>query len=130
MTGSELWTARNRLRDAVAILARPPDAQQEWLRSIGTFPLADELAIEFDDWAGLLPKFERDGLVDEASAGAVREVAAALDQLQDEFGESEDAWIASKLAASPMWEAVRRAAGHALVAFVIHDSAGVTARAG
>lgn len=127
MTESDLWAARNRLRDAVALLASPAEAQQEWLRSIGTFPLADELAIEFDDWARLLPQFERDGLVDEASVRAVKELDAALDALQSRLGEGPDAWDAGKLTSSGVWETVRRAAGHALVAFVIHDSGYVPA---
>ena len=37
------------LRDATARLASPSAAQIEYLRALGVAPLADELALEFDD---------------------------------------------------------------------------------
>lgn len=123
MTSAEFSAARNRLRDAVAVLASPPEAQREWLRRIGTFPVTDELAIEFDDWAQLLPQLGADDLVDDESDQAIQRLAAALDRLQAAFGTDPDKWQASALDESPEWETVREAAGPALVAFVIHDSA-------
>jgi len=127
VTAPELLTARNRLRDVVAVLASPPDAQEEWLRSIGVHPLADELVLELDDWMQLLPQFEREGLVDEASVQALRQLVLLADELQGKLGNTPEAWDAKRLATSPEWEAVRRAAGHALVAFVIHDAGAVAA---
>lgn len=65
-----VW-ARQRLWNAVAVLASPPDAQAEWLKEIGTYPLADELVLEFDDCAQLMEQLVEDGMLSAGAASVV-----------------------------------------------------------
>ncbi len=111
MNRDEAILARQQLWNATALLASPSDAQIAWLQKVGTYPLADELVLEFDDSAAVLDQLVSAGLVTEAGAAAVARANDALDQLQQ--GDTD--WSAESLAVSGLWNEVRRAAGMALV---------------
>ncbi|MGE0599378.1 MAG: hypothetical protein AB7J35_06955 [Dehalococcoidia bacterium] len=114
MNQEEAVRARQRLWNAVALLASPADTQKAWLKRVGTYPLADELVLEFDDCAVLTNQLVQSRALSEATASAIDGVAKAIDRLQS----VETDWDAEALADSMEWSRVRRAAGFALVEIV------------
>ncbi len=96
----------------MAVLASPPDAQAAWLERVGTYPSTDELALEFDEFAALVPQLAQADMLDPDAVSAITEVRLQLDPLQG----SDTEWDASALASSEHWAGVRRAAGLAVVA--------------
>ena len=115
---AELTTVREYLRDAVAILASPAEAQRRWLEQSDALPLTDELAIAFDDWFDFVPRLLEAGLLSKESAEALQRLAGSLDALQRELANDPSAWDAEQLDRAPAWDAVRRAAGLAVVALL------------
>lgn len=97
----------SRLTGALQRLAAPAHEQRRWLEEIGTAPLLDELALEFDD-ALKSPEGE-------AVASRVPEKIRCLDEHLLSFsGPSyERLWKVDALTA-PEWEEVRRLARNAL----------------
>ena len=73
---------RTNLLNAVAILASPLEAQLVWLERIGTLPLIDELALEFDDGFVLMDQLVSDGFITAASAAAEHARALGLFSLR------------------------------------------------
>ena len=102
------------LRDIVAVLASPAEAQRLWLKNLGTYPSADELALEFDDYAVHAPQFVTAGFIDEQAREAIYEVSSALHAIPAEPEE----WDAERALGSVPWERVRQAAGRAVVELV------------
>jgi hypothetical protein len=95
------------LRAAVERLAASPERQLAWLRELGTFPLLDELALEFDD------EFDRMGSsVDHASS---MRALTALDEQLSLMGGPENAglWWPEALDGAE-WSQVRELAVRAL----------------
>lgn len=68
-----------RLRDAADRLALGSADQIAWLKALGTGPLADELGLDFDQWAEFVPELQVRGLVPGAAV-------LALSRLSDELG--------------------------------------------
>lgn len=78
---------------------------------LGTAPSADELALELDDFVGMLPAAVRDGTLSEEQATGIRKVS----ELTASFSGSENAalWHVDQLDAR-QWSEVRRSACAAL----------------
>ncbi|MET9632101.1 hypothetical protein ABZX92_32035 [Lentzea sp. NPDC006480] len=91
------------LREAVSWLAAPAEEQLAYLKSIGTAPSADELALEFDDVKHLCP--------DEPAAAAL---TGRIDALLDAMSGPGPVWHTDSLATSPQWAEVRRLAADLL----------------
>jgi hypothetical protein len=73
------WTDAD-LLEAVERLAAEPSAQEQWLRSIGTWPMLDELALDF------AYEFDRvrhgpDDAIPPGALHALRELASHLDEI-------------------------------------------------
>ena len=105
------YRSRGHLFSAIAVLASPVEAQEASLRRTGTLPLTDELALELDAWAPLVPQLLDAGVLDEAAANAVAALEVALNNVQS----AGIPWTLESLASSELWAEVRRAAGLAVV---------------
>ncbi|KJK48095.1 hypothetical protein UK23_18095 [Lentzea aerocolonigenes] len=90
-------------RDAVHHLAMPASQQVEYLRSIGTAPSADELALEFDDVKHLCP--------DDPAAMTLSE---RIDALLEAMSGPGPVWHTDSLATSAQWAEVRTLAADLL----------------
>lgn len=95
---------------AISRLARPPESQIAYLETLGTWPSADELALELDDVAGEV--LGPPALLSEHQKSVVR----ALDKQLGEMSGSDRAelWSEEALRTSPEWERVRSLARSAL----------------
>ena len=111
MDASNAEKVRSYLQDSLAILASPAEAQKVYLERLGTLPLTDELVLEFDDWAGLVPQLAALEVISPAAHAAVNRLLSTLEALQA----AESDWELEQLRSLPEWQAVRRAAGLALV---------------
>ena len=96
---------------SVAVLALDADAQAAWLRTLGTFPAADELALEFDDGFPLVPAFIERGWLSETALPAL----VPLDEQLTAMSGGDRLWHAEALAVQPEWDRVRALAGAALL---------------
>lgn len=104
----------DRLRTAVSRLAAPAAEQIDYLRSINTYPSADELALEFHDLA-VSPSRLRSRCA--ISDDALRSMKALNEKLNSFSGERCSAeWDASALGSSPNWAEVRTLARRVLEA--------------
>lgn len=86
-------------------LAAEPTEQRDYLARLGTWPVLDELALEFDD------------VVDAYRASVTEDATSALDELDrvlDSMSSDEDAWIGDALTADGRWTKVRALAREAL----------------
>ncbi|MFI6101281.1 hypothetical protein ACIA8G_37530 [Lentzea sp. NPDC051213] len=92
------------LKEAVGRLAMPADAQRAWLESIGTAPLADELALEFDD-----ALIRHRAVSTEAAA-----LVARINGLLEDMSGPGPVWHVDALATAPQWAEVRALAQEAL----------------
>jgi hypothetical protein len=89
------------------------EAQTRWLRNLGVYPSADELAFEFDDGFRLVPSFTERGWLND---GALPALAQLDDQLAAMSGEQNaELWHVAALASSAEWEHVRVPARAALI---------------
>ena len=111
----EALRIRRSLQDSVALLASPPEAQAAWLRELGVAPLADELALEFNDLERLVPHLGALGVLTTDATRALGVLSAALDQIPG----GDEAWRDGALADDVRWEGIRRAAGLALVSLLV-----------
>lgn len=98
-------TLLDQLRAAVSRLASPAPDQIEYLRTIKTYPSADELALEFHDLALLRSRLQTEHAI---SSQALSLVVALDEKLSSFSGESQaDIWDASALESSRNWADVR-----------------------
>ena len=89
--------------DAVHRLAKPASQQAEYLKSIGTAPSTDELALEFDDLRHKCPT--------EPAAVALTE---RIDALLEAMSGPGPLWHTDSLATAPEWAEVRALAADLL----------------
>ena len=92
------------LRASVELLASEASVQEQYLRRLGTWPSADELALELDD---VLPAALASGL-----PASVAESASALDAYLVELcGPARaELWTQEALRTAPEWERARELA--------------------
>jgi hypothetical protein len=88
---------------SIELLASNSDVQRRYLREIGTFPSAEELALEFDDAYKLFI-----GQVDSNFPYLVRQGLSKIDSLFDSNSDKEDKtfWLESSLD-NNSWSEVR-----------------------
>jgi hypothetical protein len=103
---------REVLLKALERLAAPADTQILYLREIGTFPLADELALEFNDAVVASWQLVEAGLLTQTALDA----ALALDDWLKTFSGMEHAseWRPEALHFSSNWSRARELAREAL----------------
>ena len=101
----------NELCVTLGRLAATADKQMDYLIRLGTYPLADELALEFHEGALMAPQLVKAGLLTEYQAGLVRDI----DQMLDDISGAGNAplWQADSLR-DPVWEEIRNAAREAV----------------
>jgi hypothetical protein len=99
---------RGRLLEVLARLAAPADEQIVYLQDLGTWPGADELALELDDLVGFLPEAVGCGELSEEEESLIRRVDDLLERMSGE--EHAELWNVSQLALAKEWAEVRRLA--------------------
>jgi len=90
---------------AVGTLAASATRQSEIVIAAGLYPLVDELALNFDDLARLVPQFVERSLITDSEAAIV----ADLQKLLERMGSQLHLWKADALT-GPEWGAVRSGA--------------------
>jgi hypothetical protein len=100
------------LQEALKWLAEPGASQIDYLKNRGVWPNTDELALELDDVAGLLPEAVGRGEVSIDVELAVKRVEEKLDEMSGQ--QNAHLWTPEALANSPQWETVRSLASEAL----------------
>jgi hypothetical protein len=106
---------RRGLQDSIALLASPAEAQIAWLKELDVAPLADELALEFDELTQLIPQLESAGVLDRGAVDAIAELSSAVEAIPA----LREAWTEAALATDVRWANIRRLAGLALVSLLI-----------
>lgn len=91
------------LQDVLARLAAPASVQLDYLREIGLSPSIDELALEFDDIAVLVPELVDDGRLTREQV----ETVMALDRMLQAMSGIDDLWNDAALQSDPRWAEVR-----------------------
>ncbi len=94
------------LRDAVDHLALSAEDQVQWLKEIGTYPSADELALELDAW---LPLADQLAAAEMLSPALVEQISV-MDRILDEISGIEENWTPEALETDVRWAEVRRIA--------------------
>lgn len=92
---------------AIKRLAAPADEQENYLRQLGTAPLADELALEFSDALGY-----QHGVLTPVALATARELDAQLTTMSGEHNAS--LWTLDALHTASEWNRVRELAKRAL----------------
>jgi hypothetical protein len=96
---------RNRLQEALTRLAAPAEEQVAFLRELGVWPSADELALELDDVMRMLPEALNRGELSREEETLIRQVDDLLGTMSGE--EKAELWDASQLALAKEWAEVR-----------------------
>lgn len=104
--------AVSRLRRALELLASPAAEQRRWLEEQSVAPLADELALDFDDLVGLVPSLIESGQI----AVAAQPLLSQLDAQLALMSSLEEVWDVSALGTNSEWQRVRDLATRALAA--------------
>jgi hypothetical protein len=104
--------AISELERTLGLLASPASKQIAYLRKLGTAPETDELALEFDDVAGVVQTLISEGYITASQGQAIGEVDRILGQMSDQHDPS--LWIESALSTTECWNKVRQAAKDAL----------------
>lgn len=94
------------LQTALAKLAAPATEQIAYLKKLELLPSADELALEFDDLVGLVPRLVEQGYLTQAQAQQLR----GLDDILTEMSGSDELWTENALREHAIWREVRRLA--------------------
>lgn len=103
------------LRQILTRLASGPDAQLQYLASLGrdrVAPGVDELALELDDVAPMLPQVVTAGHLTNQGAQAVEAVSDRLARMSGQ--KHAELWTPDALRTSDEWSSVRRLASEAL----------------
>ncbi len=100
-------TMMEQFRQTLVRLASSASEQESYLRTLGTAPSADELALEFSDAFAV---------VKEQLGESARAVSSRLDRHLEEMSGRDygDIWTVDALHAAPVWGQVRRLAREAL----------------
>lgn len=93
------------LARAVARLAMPADDQREYLRAAGVGRLADELALEFDDFVRMVGPLEEAGWIGPEQAALVRRIDGLLALMSGDGNAA--LWELAALEVAPEWGEVR-----------------------
>ncbi len=109
MTTQDVHKTVLELRNVLANLAAPATRQIGYLEPMDVLPLVDELGLEFDDAARLVPQLVEEGHLTREQAEAV----TALDHLLSEMGAKQALWTTDALCDHPAWQEVRRLAAAA-----------------
>jgi hypothetical protein len=115
---------RNRLQELLARLAAPAEEQIAHLQELGTWPSADELALELDDLVGFFPEARSRGELSEEEETLIRQVDDLLERMSGK--EQAELWNVSQLASAKEWAEVRRLAGLARDRLMGRESGGVS----
>jgi hypothetical protein len=99
------------LAEALARLAGDAQAQEQYLRALGTWPSLDELALEFDDVAE----------ASEVPAEAADPLRRLSEKLNEMSGHANARLWEPGALSGPEWDEVRRLAADALAAFRGHS---------
>ena len=99
-------------QESLQLLAQPYGQQIDHLKEMGVWPSADELALELDDVAPLLPEAVRKGEISSEVELAVRRVSDKLGEMSGK--RNAHLWTPDALANSSQWENVRLLASEAL----------------
>lgn len=94
------------LQDVLARLAAPASAQIAYLQDLGVTPSIDELALEFDDIAVLVPELVENGRLTREQV----ETVMALDRTLQAMSGIDDLWNDAALRSDPRWAEVRELA--------------------
>lgn len=103
---------RERLREELARLSSPAEVQESFLKDMGVWPSADELALELDDTISILPEALRRGDISAEEASAAAEVGELLKAMSGP--EKAALWDVGHLKIADEWERVRQKAAWAL----------------
>lgn len=101
-----------RVQEALYWIAEPYDKQIEHLKEMKVWPGVDELALELDDVAPIVPEALERGEISSEIELAVRRVSDKLGEMSEQ--ENAHLWTPDALASSGDWEAVRSLALKAL----------------
>ncbi|MBI4491879.1 MAG: hypothetical protein HY690_03695 [Chloroflexi bacterium] len=112
MKDSQLDGSLQDLTHALARLAAPARDQIAYLGDLGVSPSADELALELDDVAGLVPRLVACGKLTPQQAERIAAVHRKLDEMSGQ--DKSCLWTETGLQDRPEWEEVRRLAAAAL----------------
>ena len=97
---------------AITRLAAPAAQQAEFLRAIGTYPSADELALEFSDLVKSKSRLRTECSITDEAFQLIDDLDRKLNAFSGEQHSAE--WDASALEPSSNWAEVRRLAMRAL----------------
>src|SRR3954451_7658693 len=100
------------LQEALKRLAEPYAQQTDHLKKMDVWPSTDELALELDDVAPLMPEAIRKGELSREVELAVERVNQKLDEMSGQ--QNAHLWTPNALANSDQWEPVRLLASEAL----------------
>jgi hypothetical protein len=96
-----------RIKWPLTLLAMTSDEQLQYIKELGTYPLIDELALEFDDVYRLFEFIEETDefeLLPSQALSGLKEIDLALDKLSDP--EELFSWYEDGLL-DPRWDAIR-----------------------
>lgn len=96
--------------EAIERLAKPAKEQIAWLQEIDTYPSADELALEFDDWFRLADQLVGARIISQEAFDAMK----PIDALLDEMSGPKPLWSPAALRDAPEWETIRQQAREVL----------------
>jgi hypothetical protein len=99
------WAATS-LRETVGRLALDPEGQLAYLRDLGTYPVTDELGMEFDDAYKLSDQLVAAGRLSPALYADLTKI----DQLLSDLSGVEENWLPEALESDPRWAKVREIA--------------------
>ena len=114
-TESSRESFRSDLVECLRRLAAPAGLQTQYLRTLGVYPSADELALELHELALVSPSKAAAGELTIAEQAAV----ARLDRQIESFSGSQNQslWVAAALATADEWKQVRTMASECLGVF-------------
>ena len=103
---------RAQIEKSLEILASSASDQQKYLTRKGFTKSVDELALDLDDFVGMLPAAVQDGVFSEEQADAIRQV----NHFTGSFSGEQNAalWHVDQLGSAWQWNEVRRLARLAL----------------
>lgn len=105
--GSLRW-----LRESLELLAAQPSDQDGYLRTLPSYPLIDELALEYGDFSTQIDGIEEVNLISASAAEAMRHVNDMLESMSGP--ENMALWTPKALYSAPQWKTIRELAAHAL----------------
>lgn len=110
-----MTSRRKLLLEAITLLASDPATQLAYLNSLGSYPVVDELALDFDAIASA----RNDMLAKGEITAEEHQLLPKLDSMLDQMSGPANAalWTPEALQTHPLWSDVRREATQCLQAF-------------